>query len=218
MQWRFIHIPKTAGTAIRHAYGSGPCKPTGPYIMDKPIVGFPDHPHLPAACFPDAERLWTVIRNPFDRAVSICAHLFRFTKQPLMPDEFQYWVYHGFPLRPEEGVQDGLSGVLPGYTITDSQTHWLYGQDTKLMVRSTSAREKLGRHLVCLPYERLESCLEQFLPELGIKYKPLEIHNPGGNRKKDYEFYYDGKENGCFDKVREKYETDVALWQSLWTY
>jgi hypothetical protein len=67
----FIHIPRTGGTSIAAQIGSSTF-------------------HYPARAF--AGPTFAVVRNPYDRAVSICASQFDWTSDPLPVEVFEEWV------------------------------------------------------------------------------------------------------------------------------
>jgi len=180
----FIHIPKNGGTAIRATYGDGNMPST--------------HPHNPVEYFPDADLLWCTFRNPLDRAVSICAHLFRYTHQPITADLFRGWVADGFPHQPKAGIEDGLSGVVPGFLITDPQKKWF----------------KAGVDMRVVLYERMNHDLPALLEKIGVEPRPMAKHNVGRNRERDYSIYYD---ETTMKRVTVKYQDDWNLWYKLWT-
>lgn len=180
MKHHFIHIPKNGGSAIRATYGDGNMPST--------------HPHNPPSYFPDADFLWCVLRNPLDRAVSICAHLFRYTRQTIKPSLFRGWVADGFPHQPKAGIKDGLSGVVPGFLITDPQSRWI------------------AEGMFVVLYERLNSDLPLVLKDIGIEPRPMALHNVGRNRERDYQIYYNEQTT---EAVFEKYLLDWRVWKKV---
>lgn len=80
-----LHIPKTGGTAVKTHLVSGP---EGNYWG-----------HYRASMIPEERRstLWSVIRNPYDRAISIALHAMRPPGARINPiktaeDILQWWV------------------------------------------------------------------------------------------------------------------------------
>lgn len=73
----FIHIPKTGGTSIRETLG------LQTKVYHKRLK---DYDKIPRNTF-------TVIRNPFDRAVSLCAH--QHAEGYITPEIFQKWCLTG---------------------------------------------------------------------------------------------------------------------------
>ena len=76
----FLHSPRTGGTAIAKALGYG----------DR------GEQHRPARYHRELDRPWTIVRNPYDRAVSLAAFLFRWRleqgQRELAPSEFWEWL------------------------------------------------------------------------------------------------------------------------------
>lgn len=71
----FVHIPRTGGTTIASQLAAS-------------------NGHLPAEAFP-ARQILSMVRNPYDRAVSICAMHFKAFEYPLTIECFEQWVRDG---------------------------------------------------------------------------------------------------------------------------
>jgi len=178
MRWRFIHIPKNGGSSFSQVFGLGT---------------EPGHPHSPASCFPD--EIWKValVRNPYDRAVSICGHILRgILDGPLSPGVFREWVASGFPT---SIIRQGKPVVKAGYAfdpmaleVTAPQVNWI-SEDTHLLT--------LGS----------EESIRLFCSFTGEPHKPLPVANKG-RRDVDYWPYYDSPTAMA---VRNKYQEDREL-------
>lgn len=146
LKWRFIHIPRTGGTAFRATYGLGIVK---------------GHTaHAPASWFEDAEYLFTIVRNPFDRAVSLCAYLYGW--QQLDVQTFRTWVSRGCPSQTHASIGAGIS---------EPQVHWIDDRVTTVT------------------YERLDEELPAVLQHIGEDVRPMRRMN-ASRRDADWRRYY----------------------------
>jgi hypothetical protein len=198
LRWRHIHIPKTAGTALRENYTQG----------TEPGVG-----HAPAVDFKDKDIIkWAVVRDPYERAISICGHIFRALEDELSTETFQQWVVSGFAMTVRQG---SVNKVMMGYVndrhrfrITEPQVSWI-SPDTWL-----------------LDHARLKDHLLDFLPMIGLVYKPNKIVNAGTyklldpNRPyaKSHEYYEPvvvGTPEPILDLVEKRYLCDIELYRRL---
>jgi hypothetical protein len=133
-EWRFIHVPKTAGTAILEMLQQNSSSP-----------GVHPYPHMPALFFPENWLLFGVIRNPYDRLVSICSHIFRNRGTPLDIETFENWVLGGMSTVVGEGNRTHKVGdAIDHYRlpITRPQTTWL--RSGMLLVQYELLPDSLG--------------------------------------------------------------------------
>jgi hypothetical protein len=179
-RWRFIHIPKTAGESVARAYGRGTEH---------------GHPHLPATVFAPDVHLFTVIREPFDRAVSICAYLFATLLRDLEPANFHAWVEGG--CHHDHHGADGLIIVSwrgpDGLRITSPQRRWLDGRVTALC------------------FEQIDIQLPAYMQSLGVEPQPLP-HANASRRLKQLARYDDP---GTMRRLEDLYWLDFELWSKV---
>lgn len=221
-QWRFVHIPKNAGSSYRHTYPQGvhlhPCTINGVHITKLP-------PHTPATEFPKDFFTFAIIRNPLDRAVSICAYILRGLKTKLTPAMFQDWVADGFPT---EIAKLGQPILQAGYVV-DSLKLLITAPQTAYLRHDT--------HIV--RYEFLDRDLPPVLDLLGVPYASANQSNPirsktdlsaagsfnataagilrvyhnFSNRLHNYQPYYNDLTKL---RVQRKFETDYTTLGDLW--
>jgi len=210
MLWRFIHIPKTGGTAIRRVYGQGNCGelspqecgelaprvPTSDSRSESPTLNLRCG-HLPASCFPPDVFCWALLRNPFDRAVSICGHLYRGLGVKITPRLFRQWVRDDFPTSVKQGSETvaflGYACDALQLKVTDPQARWI------------DDRTQL------LPYWDLERHLHALVRQLGLEPQALPRVNES-NRDRGYLHYYDDK---TLITVHDRYRQDFKLYDAL---
>lgn len=170
-RWRFVHIPRTGGTSLAEAYGRG-TDPRG-------------HPHSPASAYPSRFALWTVVRNPFSRAVSIYTYLHR--NGPATPAGFQHWAAAGFP------VEGRLGTPAKDLVISDQQVNWLDAPCVAIV-----------RH------EYLSEDMQRICRWLGLPRQ--QIPHKNGFRKQPWTSYYN---EAAAEQVACKYADDLALYARL---
>lgn len=145
--WRFIHIPKTGGTALTCTY---------PQIVH-------GHPHATASEVPDHVFKFTIIRNPFDRMVSLWAYQNR--QSDFLPvHHFRQWIREptDHPLRPNVFL------LSPQTTWVDDDTYF------------------------CL-YDCYDEHLGKVLDYLSIPRKPIALKNVSKRTSTQWTDYYDPK-------------------------
>jgi hypothetical protein len=183
MRWRLIHIPKCAGTAIADAYGYGT---------------EPGHPHLPSELFGSNVKLFAIIREPLDRAVSICAYIHSAYNiaynRVLQVDEFRRWAASGCPSDFDDGSVRVVSfrGV-GGLRITSQQVKWI------------------DNRVTLLRFDRLEEDVTRQMDSLGIAPKPLARVKPS-RRLQETAAYYD---RATQNTILRHYWQDVELWERM---
>jgi len=179
IRWRFIHIPKTAGISISQAYGYGT------------EIG---HPHTPASEFDPDVRMFAVIRNPIDRAISICAYLFAVKQRELTPVDFHQWVAAGCH---HDHLEQDLAIVSwrgpRELRITSEQKCWL-----------TPAVQLVG-------YERLAADLPSVIRLLGLTPKKLPLLNVS-LRHRTAAAYHDP---ATWESLATRYYADFQIWNQL---
>lgn len=145
----FIHIPKCAGRSIRKVL-----RPPNIYLRHRKYKHMPDTVK--------ANDCWAVIRNPYDRAVSMYGYIllrhgnFKIEPQKLLDwwkGSFTDYVVHGNPLS----------------TLTDSQLSYIQRDDNIL--------------INLIRFENLEKELKD---KVGIEIP----HKNKSNRENDYRPYY----------------------------
>ncbi|MEX0678586.1 MAG: sulfotransferase family 2 domain-containing protein [Pirellulales bacterium] len=182
----FIHIPKAAGTSIKHA-------------LDMPGRG-----HLAWAyyslCYP---QLWqqytsfTVVRNPWDRAVSI----YHWAKV-----QDSYW-FKGqlVPIDYELLASKSFEECL---TILDGQRERLKSEAWHRQTVWVAGPKSLGGKVMVdrvLRFENLDHDFPKFCEDLGIEQRSLPKMNPS-NRSRDYRQYYNDATRKLVERI---YEPDI---------
>lgn len=169
LRWRFIHVPRTSGTAFRAIYGLG--------TVDSAT------PHTPASWFkPDRIDLaFSILRNPFDRAVSLCAYLHG-RSRVCTPEMFAEWVARGCgaPSHPSIGA-----------SISEPQTHWL----TDRVIRCR--------------FEHREEDLKPIVERIGERPWRYIPKQNASLRRPDWREYYRSEEVRL--AVLQRYESDFEL-------
>ena len=180
IRWRFIHIPRNGGLSVASAYGRG-------------TEG--GHQHLPASCYPDrAIRLVALIRDPTERAVSLCAHLLAVKNRPLTTADFRDWVADGCPANFEQGEISSFTWRGPsGLRITHPQIAWLNGRVDLLL------------------FERAPRDLAGYMKSLGRRAVQLPTLNPS-QRLRPASLYLD---HPTAARLRDIYHEDYELWERL---
>jgi len=176
-QWRFIHIPKNGGCSFRKVYGRGSEK---------------GHPHNPASQFPDVHKV-AIIRNPYDRAVSV------FTYERLMkkvdaatPVKFRDWLFGDRSSMWANNKKYGFS-----LRIAEPQVKWL--TDDVWLLRFWNIKE-----------DAQEWGKRFHIDGNAVKKYPHE--NPTKLRELAIDRYYDDQ---CRAKVREVYAKDFIVYDYL---
>jgi len=184
MRWRFVHIPRTGGSSLTTALGRQGTEPGAP--------------HTPAHAFSPEVRLFSILRDPFDRAVSICAYLCATYGRRLSPADFRDWVRLGCP----PSITDEPRGVHingwrspHGLHIASEQRAWLDGRSSVELLR----------------HDRLQAELVRIARELEIEPRRLP-HVNASARHRSVQAYYDKPTR---DLVHSLYSCDVELWRSL---
>lgn len=175
----FLHSPRTGGTAIADALGYGRrIEQHKPHWARKTLV-----------------RPWTIVRNPFSRAVSICAFLYRErlrTSMICLPVEwFELWLAGG---RKDQYGRDPILYVDCEYAIP------VHAQ----MV------EFVGRHNIAhVCYETLQeewSALCEYVGVGALQYPSYDEYNISAHRH--WRYYY--RTPKTVDMIAEMYAQDFA--------
>jgi hypothetical protein len=205
----FVHVPKTAGTSIRHALESV-AKPRNRTPVQRllshlPVRQDPDRVYLRThdtaawarvklgADYFDALRRYAVIRNPYDVAVSY----FRFYQ---IQKSLQFLTHEAHSHFPE------FVKGLKSYGRTYAQCHWIEGKDGTLLVPDI------------LFFERLEVDFSRFLDETGLQGIPLGRKNVSGSG--DYRDYYDPASRSVVEEIFardfKRFQYDFETGQPDW--
>lgn len=181
MRWRFIHIPKTGGVSLAEAYTRGTEQ---------------GHAHLPAYVFPAGVRLFAMIREPTDRAVSMCAYLLRVKNRVLVPEDFHEWVAGGcqadYMLPHDDTVVVSWRGP-DGLRMTSKQVQWL------------DSRVEL------LLYERFEQEAAKLAAAIGVAPKKPPRRNASLRRRNPNEYLTIETAR----RLEEIYWQDYELWRKV---
>ncbi len=157
----FVHIPATAGTAIRKAIGS------------KRIIHdlARNHYQRPGVNW-SQYFVYSFVRNSYDRAVSLCAKVHASRKrQWLAPAIFKLWV--------REGMSDTrIAQHAASPRMCTSQLDFLWDVEGNWLV------DFVGR------YEKLDEDVARVCRHLGIP-TPEVAHLNVSVRERDYRKYYD---------------------------
>jgi len=184
----FLHVPKAAGTSIKR-------------VLDMPGGGHPNWQYF-AKHFPQRwqnYRKFTVVRNPWDRAVSAYAYA--------QMNE-SHWHGEGKAKHPDFDLLQDKSFKECVELLTDDRSQlqheswhpqylWMVGTDNGKLI------SKVDQILSC---ENLASDFEKLCTLWGIAAAPL----PQANRSErtDYRDYYDDETKTL---IAEHYKIDIGL-------
>ena len=223
--WRFAHIPKNAGTSFIQVYGRGSPEQTVKAFYEggrQDYLAYPGGHHAPASFFPESLRPVAILRNPFDRIVSIAAYIHRGIYPFLTPGIFTAWMVNGMPLRLN----------YPGKPLVEVPPVWVPPKDEPINVSVAPAGPVfvgphkpsqaaltllspqvawLRRGTVLLLYEALEDSLRALAPTIGTEYRPLPILNVS-KRYANYRVYYTAN---MLRTIRERFPDDIKLWEAI---
>lgn len=205
----FVHVPKTAGTAMTAALEpfavTGTRTPLRRALRWLPLREAPDRAYfrkhetaaamrakLGATVF-DGFFRFTVVRNPFDHAVSHYEYLKEF-RNPRKAAEFAAMSFADY-LRWRTTAQ-GL--FVPSFSVLPDQAHWLVDAAGQLLVNRV------------LKFESLAADFDALTAEIGLSGVKMQRINPTRAKVKGRSLasYYDP---GTLDTVRALYARDFAL-------
>jgi len=167
----FLHIPKTGGTSVSKFLVSG--------------SDGNNWSHYRASLIPEEKRntVWSVIRNPYDRAISIALHASRKPGQEI------------------NKIQ--TAKMVKDYWLSDPYTS--IHKAAQLALESPLTDYVADKGVVIIPHLVEFKDLPRFFEsEFGI---PLPHENPSA-RKRDYKEYYDEE---LFDYISKRYADDIKL-------
>ena len=173
MSWLYIHIPRTGGSTIREQIGMG--------AADSKVEHLPLRAYNVNGAVP-----FTVVRNPFDRAVSLAAIL-----QPnrhhdqITPEFFEAWVRGGFQ---HQTMNPATRWPL---SVADPQSHF-FGADDGFAGR----------------FEFFQKTLDAVSEITGVVLRPASYRAGGHTHHMPWMEYYRRPE--IRDAVIEKYEQDFV--------
>jgi hypothetical protein len=198
MKITFVHQPKTCGTSIRGWFSDYCQRNPNAHTEQKDA---PDKPIIFSLIVDDenpAEHSFTVVRNPWDRAVSMWSHHKR--KRHLMltdpnhinkaPETIE-WLMHDFTFTDfVRSVWDPEGGVEPKFT---QSVKWIHQQHNWADVD------------YILKFDRIHQDFDQ-IRNLLADSTPLPHLNPGQYRSDDYHSYYD---QASIDIIARYYAEDI---------
>ena len=195
-QCAFIHIPKTGGTSIEQAIWPNPATRTAEELWgpDKAIKGALQH--LSAKDVRDRigidkfDKLFkfTVVRNPWDKAVS----------------QYIYTTQQRPDLRRLLKIDANADFEVYLEAIANTETthpHWM-PQHLFINDGDKPIVDYIGR------FELFESTHDDIMSRIGIDKKMLRL-NPS-KRMKDYRYYYSKR---CVDLVNKIYSKDIEQFE-----
>lgn len=170
-RFRFVHVPRTGGQSVREALGVAECE------IHLPA---PEHrrrdPHA---------RLFTFVRNPWDRAVSIYAFFLR--GRTVEPDGFRRWVADGLP-HPSGQAATLYAGEPYAIDVTAPQARFCEG-----------GVDWMGR------YETLAQDFRDLRSWLGLMNRPVLPHVNASAHPPPTDLYDDCTLN----RIGELYREDI---------
>lgn len=207
--WAFVHIPRTGGTSLRHMLHKH---------LDTETKGmgavFPDkRGHLPAwkhAERPDWEDTYSfaVVRNPFDRAVSLWSYCRKAGGAQLWGENFADWVRAGMPAQFGALAPPIFVAQAWGIPVTAPQVAWLYPW-TPGKWWDPSNDADLVRF-----FWQFEQGLDWIWGEIWGRFGPAEpvpecIHTNKSDRR-DWRTYYNKR---TLDRVAMLYREDLEAFE-----
>lgn len=160
----FIHAPKTGGTSIRKSVGKYTNK---------------NHQRL-SDLWPVEDKTFAVVRNPYDRAVSMAAHVItRGTEQQLTPQSFKDWWKNSPDIPVERGKESPINFRDPQWDF--------YTIDGQVKIT----------HLI--EFDQIEKGIKSLF---GVDL----VHRNKSHREKDYRIYYDDE---MYTLITQKYLEDI---------
>ncbi|MCA0271030.1 MAG: sulfotransferase family protein [Proteobacteria bacterium] len=205
----FVHVPKTAGTAMTAALEpfavTGTRTPWRRLVRRFPVREAPDRAYfrkhetasdmaakMGEAVFRGFQR-FTVVRNPFDHAVSHFEYLKEF-RNPKLAARFAEMSFADY--LDWRTTARGL--FVPTFTVLPDQTHWLVDRKGRLMVDRI------------LKFETLADDFARLTRDLGLGDVAMQRINTTKAKVKATSLasYYD---DATIAKVRELYARDFDL-------
>jgi len=175
----FIHITKTAGTSVHHFFNKQNTKEKNHnlkyYIKKNGQEKFNNF------------FIWSIVRNPFDRVLSLYFHKKRQGKKFIYSNKYNFtdWIKIIF------GENKGLNWSF------DTCSNWLKNN-----------KEKIEVDFIC-KFETLDKDWKLLCKKLGIKYKKLPEKNKSKKRKnKCYKKFYKGDEK-AIKLIEDFYQEDI---------
>jgi len=205
----FVHVPKTAGTALTAALApfatTGTRTPMRRAIRWLPLHEAPDRAyfrkHETAADMAKKMGLpayygfhrFTVVRNPFEHAVSHYEYLKEF-RNPKLAARFAAMSFGDYLTW--RTTARGL--FVPSFTVIPDQAHWLVDAHGQLLVNRVMRMESLSDDFATLT------------TDLGLSGVTMQRINPTQAKQKDRPLasYYD---SDTLDRVRQLYARDFDL-------
>lgn len=179
----FVHIPATAGTSVRAALG-----------VRRIVHDLARNHHRSYGVQWDRYFKFSIVRNTYDRAVSLCAKVFECRPNarrtgPLTPEKFRQWLADGMPdTRIAQHAQSPRMCTPQLDYLTDEHGTWLVDH--------------------VLRFEDLDTEIPALCDLLGIKHRSVQNLNPSA-RTRDHRVYYDQETRKLVEK---RYERDLNQW------
>lgn len=206
--WALVHIPRTGGTTIRHMmrkYLSEQTHGMGAVFPEK-------RGHMPAwklAERSDWDDIWSfaVVRNPFDRAVSLWGYCARQYGWKQWGDNFREWVRAGMPHKWGALPLPLFPGSPFGLPVTAPQVAWIYPW-------------KVGKwwdprgDLLVKFYWQFEQGVDWIWGEIWDRFGPAEplplTKHANKSEHRDWRTYYDSP---TLDRVAMLYAEDLEAFE-----